>query len=124
MQTCVNSILFLFVFFLVCIVNSGFKVDVYEELDVCGGKARSYGAKGTGTDGRKDLPAEHGFRIFAGEYGATRNTMARIPDISKDGNTVLDHMTEGTQALFTAPQGDTTFLVPSHFPTNVEEFKE
>jgi len=104
--------------------SRGFKVSVYEELDMYGGKARSYGAAGTGTDGRPDFPAEHGFRIFAGEYGATRDTMARIPDPSQDGNTVVDHMVEGTQALFTAPMHETTFRIPSHFPTSFEEFKE
>ena len=52
------------------LAERGFKVTVYEALSQLGGKARSFGATGTGTDGREDLPAEHGFRVFAGEYVA------------------------------------------------------
>ena len=42
----------------------GFEVTVYEKSDMFGGKARSLSVPGTGTDGRKDLPGEHGFRFF------------------------------------------------------------
>ena len=44
-----------------------------------GGKARSYAGAGLGTDGRADLPAEHGFRFFPGFYRHLPDTMARIP---------------------------------------------
>ncbi len=50
------------------LAQRGFSVTVYEALSQLGGKARSFGATGTGKDGREDLPAEHGFRVFAGEY--------------------------------------------------------
>ena len=34
---------------------------------------------GSGTDGRDDLPAEHGFRFFPGFYRHLPDTMRRIP---------------------------------------------
>jgi NADPH-dependent 2,4-dienoyl-CoA reductase/sulfur reductase-like enzyme len=45
------------------LAERGFSVTVYEALSQLGGKARSFGATGTGKDGRDDLPAEHGFRV-------------------------------------------------------------
>ncbi len=53
------------------LAQRGFSVTVYEALSQLGGKARSFGATGSGKDGREDLPAEHGFRVFAGEYAPT-----------------------------------------------------
>eukprot|EP01137_Pigoraptor_chileana_P018511 Opistho-2@78106 len=118
------------------LIERGFDVTVYERLDQFGGKARSFGAVGTGKDGRKDLPAEHGFRIFAGEYGATRNTMSRIPlddTSSREGGrtvwdsvkaapkTVVDHMTEGTEAFFASANNGTTFSIPSGFPKSIKD---
>lgn len=61
------------------LVERGFEVDVYEPLSLLGGKARSYGIPGTGSGGRKDLPAEHGFRFFPGFYQHVTHTMQRIP---------------------------------------------
>lgn len=53
------------------LVQRGFEVDVYERRKIPGGKARSFEANG--------LPAEHGFRFFAGFYRHLRDTMQRIP---------------------------------------------
>jgi uncharacterized protein with NAD-binding domain and iron-sulfur cluster len=41
------------------LVDRGYQVDIYDRQEVFGGKARSIPFKGTGTDGRSDLPAEH-----------------------------------------------------------------
>lgn len=41
------------------LVERGYQVDVYDRQEIFGGKARSIPFKGTGTDGRGDLPAEH-----------------------------------------------------------------
>jgi len=48
------------------LVERGFDVRVYESRALFGGKARSFGVPGSGTGGRADLPAEHGFRFFPG----------------------------------------------------------
>ena len=61
------------------LVERGFQVDIYERRNIWGGKARSYGVDGTGTDGRADLPGEHGFRFFPGFYKHIPDTMSRIP---------------------------------------------
>ena len=56
-----------------------------------GGKARSYGVPGSGTDGRHDLPAEHGFRFFPGFYRHLPDTMQRIP-VPRAGHGVFDEL--------------------------------
>jgi uncharacterized protein with NAD-binding domain and iron-sulfur cluster len=61
------------------LAERGFRVTVFERNAIFGGKARSMPVPGTGTDGRRDLPAEHGFRFFPGFYRHLPDTMARIP---------------------------------------------
>ena len=61
------------------LAERGFDVTVYEARDAFGGKARSMPVPGSGTGGRADLPAEHGFRFFPGFYRHLPDTMARIP---------------------------------------------
>ncbi len=48
------------------LADRGFDVTVYERRDAnaFGGKARPMPVPGSGTGGREDLPAEHGFRFF------------------------------------------------------------
>jgi uncharacterized protein with NAD-binding domain and iron-sulfur cluster len=41
------------------LADRGYQVEVYDRQEVFGGKARSIPFKGTGKDGRGDLPAEH-----------------------------------------------------------------
>ncbi|MEZ5680875.1 MAG: NAD(P)-binding protein [Erythrobacter sp.] len=54
----------------------------------CGGKARSIPVPNSGTDGREDLPGEHGFRFFPGFYRHLPDTMTHIPygDPARKGN--------------------------------------
>ena len=93
----------------------GFDVAVYEARDLCGGKARSFGVPGTGTGGRADLPAEHGFRFFPGFYRHLPDTMARIPFPSKrDG--VAGNLVLATRALL-AQAGGRNELVGVVHPT-------
>lgn len=60
------------------LVERGFDVHVYEARDTFGGKARSQPVVGTGTNGRRDLPGEHGFRFYPRFYRHVIDTMSRI----------------------------------------------
>jgi uncharacterized protein with NAD-binding domain and iron-sulfur cluster len=105
------------------LAERGFSVTVYEALSQLGGKARSFGATGTGTDGREDLPAEHGFRVFAGEYGATRDTMKKIPFNRYSRSNVEQNLVEGRRAIMAAKDAPAQFIVPSSFPRSADDFK-
>jgi uncharacterized protein with NAD-binding domain and iron-sulfur cluster len=61
------------------LVERGFQVKVYEAAAGPGGKARSIFVPGSGRDGRRDLPGEHGFRFFPSFYRHLPDTMRRIP---------------------------------------------
>ncbi len=61
------------------LIERNFDVEIYELLAIPGGKARSFSVPGSGKDGRKDLPGEHGFRFFPRFYRHVTDTMARIP---------------------------------------------
>lgn len=105
------------------LAERGFKVTVYEALSQLGGKARSFGATGTGKDGRQDLPAEHGFRVFAGEYGATRDVMKKIPFKHYSRSNVEQNLVEGRRAIMAAKDAPAQFIVPSSFPRSADDFK-
>ncbi|TDD88932.1 hypothetical protein E1293_05865 [Actinomadura darangshiensis] len=60
------------------LAERGFDVTIYERK-AWGGKCRSMPVPGTGSGGRQDLPAEHGFRFFPGFYQNLPDTMSRIP---------------------------------------------
>jgi len=68
----------------------GFEIHVYEATDAIGGKARSQFIAGTGKDGRRELPGEHGFRFFPAWYAHIPQTMRRIP--MPGGGTVADNL--------------------------------
>ncbi len=61
------------------LVERGFDVHLYEGSAHLGGKSRSHPVLGTGTDGRADLPGEHGFRFYPSFYRHLIDTMERIP---------------------------------------------
>jgi uncharacterized protein with NAD-binding domain and iron-sulfur cluster len=61
------------------LAERGFRVMVYEASHTTGGKARSIFVPHSGTDGRRDLPGEHGFRFFPSFYRHLPDTMQRIP---------------------------------------------
>jgi 15-cis-phytoene desaturase len=100
------------------LAERGFQVSVYEKLPVCGGKARSFGYENSGTGGRPDLPAEHGFRFFPGFYRHVYDTMSRIP---LDGGTVADNLMDAPEITI-AQEGKAPYTFPSTVPTTVEEF--
>src|SRR5437016_1727725 len=76
------------------LAERGFEVTVVERGGVPGGKARSVRIPGTGTQGRADLPGEHGFRFFPGFYRHLPDTMRRIPFTN---GTVFDNLVATTQ---------------------------
>lgn len=78
------------------LIERGFSVTVYEPA-FWGGKARSLGVPGTGTDGRADLPGEHGFRFFPGFYHHVPDSMRRIPF---EGGTVGDNLVAAHNGKF------------------------
>jgi uncharacterized protein with NAD-binding domain and iron-sulfur cluster len=104
------------------LIERGFEVDVYEKRHIWGGKARSYGVKGTGTDRASDLPGEHGFRFFPGFYKHIPNTMSRIPGVGGRG-TVADSLVQCTAGEFLLP-GKRATIFPVRFPRSWQEFKE
>src|SRR5436190_8565874 len=55
-----------------------FNVVLFEQHEICGGKARSMKNPGSGSNGNADLPGEHGFRFFPGFYWHLIDTMKRI----------------------------------------------
>jgi uncharacterized protein with NAD-binding domain and iron-sulfur cluster len=103
------------------LAERGFAVTVYEARDRAGGKARSLPATGTGTDGRPDLPAEHGFRFFPGFYRHVPDTMRRIPHGDRP-NGVLDHLVGATRVLIARDGGRGELLSPAHFPESLDDF--
>ncbi len=103
------------------LAERGFDVSVLEHHHVPGGKARSIPAPGTGTDGRPDLPAEHGFRFFPGFYRHVPDTMRRIPSGSSPHG-VFDHLVSSTRAEI-ARIGAKAFIMPARFPQSVGDLR-
>jgi len=77
------------------LVERNFDVEIYELLPIPGGKARSFPVPMSGTDGRKDLPGEHGFRFFPRFYRHVIDTMSRIP--YGPAATVADNLVDTTR---------------------------
>src|SRR5919202_1907932 len=96
------------------LAERGFEVTVYEARDRLGGKARSLPVPGSGTDGRGDLPAEHGFRFFPGFYKHVPDSMRRIG---------VDRRLVGAERILLA-QGDgrNELLTTAHLPETLEDF--
>src|SRR4051812_36997908 len=86
------------------LVERGFEVDVYEARERFGGKARSFPFPGSGTDGRDDLPAEHGFRFFPGFYQHLPDTMRRIP-VAGHRQGVAGNLVPATRAVIAQAAG-------------------
>ncbi|MFC5450388.1 hydroxysqualene dehydroxylase [Paenibacillus aestuarii] len=85
------------------LIERGYQVTVYEYKNIPGGKARSMPFAGSGKDGRRDLPGEHGFRLFPRFYRHVIDTLKRIP---YGEGTVYDNLEEVTRldlATYTAP---------------------
>lgn len=103
------------------LIKRGFAVDVLEAKEVPGGKARSVWVPGTGTDGRKDLPGEHGFRFFPHFYRNLPATMKEIP-IGDGSKSAFNNLVEGSRELIARSKGK-SILALSRFPQNLADFK-
>src|SRR5215210_984887 len=96
------------------LAERGFAVTVYEARDRLGGKARSLPVPGSGTGGRADLPAEHGFRFFPGFYRHVPDTMRRI---GVDG-----HLVGAERVLLAQGDGRDELVTAAHLPESLEDF--
>jgi uncharacterized protein with NAD-binding domain and iron-sulfur cluster len=100
------------------LAERGFDVVVLEGRSIPGGKARSLPVPGSGTDGRADLPAEHGFRFFPGFYRHIPDTMRRIPTA---GGTVLDRLTAATRVMIARAGGRHEMVSTAHSPSSLDD---
>ena len=100
------------------LVERGFKVRVFERQSLPGGKARSVVKPNTGTDGRPDLPGEHGFRFFPRFYRHVTDTMKRIP-VSGGRNAYQNLVEAGRDEI--ARAGRTPIVMPAWFPRSVKD---
>jgi uncharacterized protein with NAD-binding domain and iron-sulfur cluster len=97
------------------LAERGFAVTVYEARDRLGGKARSLPVPGSGTGGRRDLPAEHGFRFFPGFYRHVPDTMRRIG--------VDAHLVGAERILLAQAEGRNELIAPAHLPESHEDLR-
>ncbi len=74
------------------------EVTVYEAGHAVGGKARSHSLPNTGTQGRGDLPGEHGFRFYPSFYLHLTETMEQIPDPLSPTGTVAGNLVATREA--------------------------
>jgi uncharacterized protein with NAD-binding domain and iron-sulfur cluster len=100
------------------LVDRGFEVVVLEARPIPGGKARSLPVPGSGTGGRPDLPAEHGFRFFPGFYRHLPDTMLRIPT---PRGSVAANLTGATRILLAQDDGRNELLAGAHLPESLED---
>jgi uncharacterized protein with NAD-binding domain and iron-sulfur cluster len=101
------------------LIERGFEVTVYERKDVFGGKARSLSVANTGTDGRRDLPGEHGFRFFPAFYKHLPDSMMRIPDPSTVS--VFNNLVHATRIDVTRA-GKPPLVLTARIPQNLEDW--
>jgi uncharacterized protein with NAD-binding domain and iron-sulfur cluster len=99
----------------------GFSVTVYESAARFGGKARSYGVPASATDGRHDLPAEHGFRFFPGFYRHLPDTMKRIPG-PRAGHNVFDELVAADRMMLAREDGANELITAAHAPASIDDF--
>jgi uncharacterized protein with NAD-binding domain and iron-sulfur cluster len=104
------------------LIERGFEVEVYEKGEVLGGKARSVTKLNSGTQGRHDLPGEHGFRFFPGFYQHVTDTMRRIP-FGTNPNGVLDNLVLAPEACV-AQEQKPFYIFLTHLPETLQDWIE
>jgi uncharacterized protein with NAD-binding domain and iron-sulfur cluster len=102
------------------LAERGFRVRVFERKSRFGGKARSLEVPNTGSDGRRDLPGEHGFRFFPNFYKHVTDTMKRIP---YPGNPqgVFDNIVPGTRGQI-ARDGKMSIIAVARHPETLDDW--
>jgi uncharacterized protein with NAD-binding domain and iron-sulfur cluster len=103
------------------LAERGFSVTVYEARSRFGGKARSIPVPGSGTGGRANLPAEHGFRFFPGFYRHLPDTMKRIPGHARPH--VSDDLVGTDMAMIAQEGGRNELVAPAHAPVSPGDFE-
>src|SRR3954451_1864701 len=101
------------------LAERGPEVVVLEARGIPGGKARSLPGPGSGTDGRADLPAEHGFRFFPGFYQHIPDTMKRIP--APGGGTVFVRLAFPTRILLAQAGGRNELITTAGLPQSLDD---
>ena len=101
------------------LAERGFSVTVYERRAL-GGKCRSIPVPGTGSGGRRDLPGEHGFRIFFGFYQDLPDTLRRIP-FPGNRNGVHDNLLPASEFLLSFAGGREDLRIPLLLPDGLVE---
>ncbi|MGH2354917.1 MAG: hydroxysqualene dehydroxylase, partial [Chloroflexota bacterium] len=101
------------------LAERGFRVTIYEASRTTGGKARSIFVPGTGTEGRRDLPGEHGFRFFPSFYRHLPDTMRRIP-FGRNPNGVAGNLVATSRTRLARIDGP-SFDVLTRFPTGLRD---
>ncbi|WP_159884684.1 hydroxysqualene dehydroxylase [Paenibacillus puerhi] len=104
------------------LAERGFEVAVYEMKSIPGGKARSMPVPGSGIDGRKDLPGEHGFRFFPRFYKHIVDTMERIP-YGMNERGVADNLVEGTRLGLARTDGPPVEFL-TEFPHSLKDLRD
>ncbi len=88
------------------LAREGVEVTIHEAGHALGGKARSHYVPGTGTNGRRDLPGEHGFRFYPAFYRHVVATMEEIPDaLSPTGRVAGNLVGTGEAGIATPARG-------------------
>jgi 15-cis-phytoene desaturase len=101
------------------LLERGFEVSVYDYRSIPGGKSRTIPAPNSGTNGRPDLPGEHGFRFVPAFYRHLPDSMTRIP-FPGNKNGVYDNLV-GTTRIEIAPYDKAPIEVLSRFPRNFDD---
>ena len=102
------------------LVERGYTVRVFERQSLPGGKARSVSVDGTGTDGRRDLPGEHGFRFFPRFYRHIIDTMEHIP--VEGGRSAADNLVQASRDEL-AIDGRTAIVMSAWFPRSLADVR-
>ncbi len=102
------------------LIERGYTVRVFERQGLPGGKARSVAVDGTGTEGRKDLPGEHGFRFFPRFYRHIIDTMERIP--VPGNHFAADNLVQASRDEI-AINGSTSIVMAAWFPRSMADLQ-
>ena len=101
------------------LAERGFDVTVYEARDDVRRQGALDARARSGTGGRADLPAEHGFRFFPGFYRHLPDTMARIPH--GRARRVADHLVPATRILLAQAGGRDELVASARLPASLDD---